>query len=103
MGELRQNTARQNGGVIEPPVNDCRAMMQKLREVDFALVELNLYLDAYPDSSSALEYYHRLMAERARLCDAINRSGMPITMRDNVSRTTWNWVNGPWPWQTEAN
>ena len=102
MGEIRQNTARQND-IQTPPSGDCRAMMQKLREVDFALVELNLYLDAYPDSCSALEYYHRLIAERTRLCDAINRSGHPITMRDNMSKSDWKWVDGPWPWQSDAN
>ena len=99
MGEQRMNGARLN----PEPGRDCNAMMKRLRTVDFALVEANLYLDAYPDSASALEYYHKLLAERKRLADMINGAGMPLTARDNVSTTEWNWVNGPWPWHPDAN
>ena len=43
--------------------------MKKLREIDFCLVETILYLDAYPDHPQALEYYHKLNAERSALME----------------------------------
>ena len=77
--------------------------MKKLRAVDFALSEIILYLDAYPDSCSALEYYHKLIAERKRLAEAVNAQCGTLTAYDNVSTDRWKWTDSPWPWQSEAN
>ena len=99
-----------NGARMNPPTGggapcrgNCDAMMKKLRAIDFAIVDVNLYLDAYPSSCSALEYYHKLLAERRRLAEAINAQCGPLTARDNVSTDCWKWTNGPWPWQSDAN
>ena len=83
--------------------NTCEAMMKKLRMLDFAIVDVGLYLDAYPDSASALEYYRKLIAERERLAAAVNSSCGPLTSRDGAVGGQWKWTNGPWPWHTEAN
>ena len=93
MGEINQHNNTQ--------IN-CAAAMKKLRSVDFAIVDTVLYLDAYPNSASALEYYRKLMAERERLAYTVNTQCGPLTARDNVG-DVWRWTNGPWPWHTEAN
>lgn len=80
-----------------------RELQNKLRAVDFALVELTLYLDAYPDCAEALAYYHRLREERTRLAGSMNEQGAPLTHRDNHSQSSWQWVKTPWPWEPEAN
>ena len=80
-----------------------KTLMRKLQSIDFALAETVLYLDAYPHSKPALDYYHKLLCERERICEALAKSGVPTTCRDNVSTTDWEWINSPWPWQTEAN
>ena len=104
MGEIRMNGARFNDQTNTGSCSrDCGAMMKKLRMIDFALADMNLYLDAYPNSASALEYYHKLIAERERLAVSINSGCTPLTVRDNVSTTDWKWTDGPWPWQNEAN
>ena len=33
----------------------CEQILQEIREIDFAIVETVLYLDAYPDHPQALE------------------------------------------------
>ncbi len=99
MAENNKMNSVQNGSCR----TDCRAMMKKLRTIDFALAETNLYLDAYPDSSSALEYYGKLLCERERLAAAINASCSPLTAREHTGTTRWKWTDGPWPWQPEAN
>ncbi len=71
--------------------------------IDFAIVETVLYLDAYPNSSAALSYYHKLVSERKKLAESLARIGKPITNMDNTDTDNWNWTNGPWPWQPEAN
>lgn len=82
----------------------CRRTLRDLQAIDFSLVELGLYLDAYPDSQEALAYYRKLLEERDRLLAERQASNCPpVTAMDSHSAGEWNWVNGPWPWEPDAN
>lgn len=81
----------------------CRRNFAELQAVDFALQETVLYLDAYPDHAQALDYYHQLIDLRRTLMESYEKNCGPITMYGNKSRTSWDWVEGPWPWEPEAN
>ena len=78
-------------------------MLKKLRALDFAVQETVLYLNAYPENSQALDYYHQLLEQRKQLLSAYEKSCGPLTMYGNVSRNSWDWVKGPWPWEPDAN
>ena len=84
------------------PCSGPRTMMDKLRAIDFALIEINLYLDAYPKCRRAMEQYCKLIRERQKLAETINNSGNPLTSFENGCGE-WNWVKGPWPWEPDAN
>ncbi len=81
----------------------CREYLETLRALDFALVETALYLDAYPDHPEALSYYHALIAEKEKVASAYEKACGPMTIYSNRSRTSWDWVKGPWPWEPDAN
>ena len=81
----------------------CSAIMKKLQEIDCCLVETVLYLDAYPDHPQALDYYHRLLAQRAQLIEEYEEACGPLTAYGNKSRSAWDWVKTPWPWECDAN
>ena len=83
--------------------NDIQKLIRELQHVDFSMIETILYLDAYPCSAEALDYYHKLHAERNKLQTLLNQSGYPITAQENHSKTEWSWAKGPWPWEIEAN
>ncbi len=76
---------------------------EELRAIDFALVETSLYLDAYPNCQKALTYYHQLLAKRAVLAEQYVKVYGPLTHRDDLSGTSWQWVKTPWPWECDAN
>jgi spore coat protein JB len=82
---------------------NCTALQRKLQAVDFAIVDTALYLDAYPNCKKALEYYQRLRHERDVLAETIHAQCGPTTAWQNESNNTWDWIEGPWPWQFEAN
>ena len=84
------------------PNGNVRAMQKKLQKVSFALVELVLYLDAYPNCEKAKKYYKELLAERDALIQALSSAGFPMSAM-NVHNNEWIWTNGPWPWEYEAN
>ena len=81
----------------------CRRLKKRLQEIDFAIVDTVLYLDAYPDCEMALAYYHKLCEERAKCLMQVNEACGPTCATQNESREQWKWVQGPWPWQSEAN
>lgn len=80
----------------------CSAVLDQLRAVDFALTETVLYLDAYPGCREAMEFYHKLVAQREQLVEAYESQCGPLTMYGN-GRNGWDWAQGPWPWEAEAN
>ena len=95
---------RQRFGTM--PVNSCNNMKnarERLRAVEFAMVDTALYLDVYPDCRGALEHYHKLMKERDALVAVVNKTYGPLTIGDVQSDDRWNWVDGPWPWEPDAN
>lgn len=100
MNRMNQNVNRQNesGGR-----NGCGKDLKMLRAIDFAIQETVLYLDAYPENQQALDYYHELLEQRKQLLSSHEKNCGPMTMYGNVSRNSWDWVEGPWPWETDAN
>ena len=81
----------------------CKEAMERLKMLEFAIVDVAHYLNAYPDSECALAYYHKLVEERDLLRTKMNEECGPLTIYDNVSHDSWDWVKGPWPWKPEAN
>lgn len=80
-----------------------RSPMEKLRAVEFAIIDTALYLDVYPECKAALAHYHKLVREREELADVVNRTYGPLTIGDNCDENKWTWVKGPWPWEPDAN
>ena len=76
------------------------SLLKRLQEVEFALYELTLYLDAHPESKEALMHYHSLLDARRALVAEYQAKHGPLTMYGNESTTSWDWASTPWPWET---
>ena len=94
MGQIPQRPSR--------PDNNVKNLQKKLQKVSFALVEVILYLDAYPNCEKAKKYYKELTAERHALIQSLAQLGIPMSAL-NISNGEWTWTKGPWPWEYEAN
>ncbi len=79
------------------------ALMNKLRMLDFAIQETALYLDAYQDNTSALEYYSSMRKMREEVMEEYESKYGPITIFGNNNTKAWQWNDSPWPWEAEAN
>ena len=95
-GSCRQGCPRET-------VCDDGDICRRLKEIDFALADTILYLDAYPCSKEALEYYHTLICTRRALVEMYEDTVGPVTAYGNESPTEWDWINTPWPWEADAN
>ncbi len=89
-------SASENGGETECMKK--KNLLQKLRVCAFALTEARLYLDTHPDDRKALSFYREHMEMFCTLKKEWEScTGEPLDQQ--ASR--WNWVNTPWPWQSE--
>lgn len=86
---------RNDGGNAEY----CREL-EELQTVDFALVELSLYLDTHPMDLQAVQQFNQLAQRRQQLTSAFElKHGPLMQFGHSYSRFPWQWVDTPWPWQ----
>ena len=75
-------------------------LLEQLQVLDFALVELNLYLDTHPNDLKAIEQYNQLAQERMKLAIRFQELYGPLMNFGHAfSRYPWEWSQVPWPWQ----
>ncbi|MBP3705702.1 MAG: spore coat protein CotJB [Clostridia bacterium] len=82
-------------------MNDKQKLFKKILELDFALHELNLFLDTHPDNEKALRLLGDYRSMRKSAVEEYeNRFGRLIIMPCDAPTTKpWQWINGPWPWE----
>ena len=82
------------------PRNKREELLYNILMHNFALVELQLYLDVNPMDRNMINLYNKYLMDKKRLCDEYEREFGPLTMEGlNVDTNSYNWVNSPWPWE----
>ncbi len=80
-------------------MNEKMRWLRKIHAYDFALVELQLYLDTHPDDMDALKARKMYTARRKQMVTEYEtRFGKYIVTADDVGNDYWDWVKDPWPW-----
>ena len=76
-------------------------MMRKIQEVDFAIIDLNLFLDTHPDCDEALELFTKLAATSKSLKNDYQAKYGPLYAPYSSKNTPFEWVEkcGKWPWE----
>lgn len=111
--DARENRRAENGcgcgcgcgsdarGVGSCAKGECHTLMKKLQQLDFAIQETVLYLDAYPECCEALALYHQLVEQRREVAKQYERECGPLTGRGGKTAQYWDWVSSPWPWSPD--
>ncbi|MFC5700586.1 spore coat protein CotJB [Cohnella faecalis] len=77
-----------------------RKELEELQKVDFALVELTLYLDNHPTDMQSIQQFNQLAQLRGQLAYAFEMKYGPLMQYGHsFSRYPWQWIESPWPWQ----
>lgn len=78
-----------------------RAMLKRIQEMEFVAIELNIYLDTHPcdehavnDYNCAVEVLRQLQKEYEECFGPLFNFGW-----GGYSCTPWQWAMGPWPWE----
>ena len=78
-------------------------LKRRIMEYDFALYDLNLYLDTHPSDSDTIMTFRALRNTYDQLVDEyVHRFG-PLTAKQVTSDNYWTWVSEPWPWEGGAD
>lgn len=69
-------------------------MIMKIRELDFAIVELGLYLDTHPEDQRALCLHREYSRQLKDLKDKYQKVYGPLTIYYPCNK--WRWLEEPW-------
>ena len=94
-----ENNPNNCGKKCDSMENEKIALLRKIQVVDFALQEVNLFLDTHPRCKKALTYYEMYRKLRHELHMEYTEKYGPITRNDVTSTESWTWINDPWPWE----
>ncbi|RKP54186.1 spore coat protein CotJB [Cohnella endophytica] len=95
----RQDRSRKPEPATRNIEDHCRELLE-LQKVDFALVELTLYLDTHPTDMQAVQQFNQLAQRRQQIAAEFEmKHGPLLQFGHSFSRFPWQWVETPWPWQ----
>jgi len=80
--------------------NTKERLMKQIQAYCFAAYDALLFLDAYPNSKEALSFYNKNKKLEQRAVQEYEAKYGPIKMPSDTA--SWEWTNGPWPWQLEG-
>lgn len=89
------------GLVNEAPLGD--TPMQELQTLCFALVELGEYLDTHADDEEAFELFRSYGELYRKGLKEYEKQCGPLSIRAAAADDKFSWLNGPWPWEYNAN
>ena len=72
-------------------------MIMKIRELDFSIIELGLYLDTNPDDEKALCLHREYTKKVKELKDKYQKVYGPLTIFYPCNKG--RWLEEPWPWE----
>ena len=82
------------------PLNEQADMLTYIDSLCFALIDLNLYLDLYPNDSKIIELFNSYRMEKDEITKEYESKYGPLTLNsDSLNKASWAWDNMPWPWE----
>ena len=80
-------------------MNERNMLLSRIKKYDFALKELNLYLDTHPNCRRALAMFNEYKKLRNDAVSEFTQKFGPLTPEENADSQHWNWIDDPWPWE----
>ena len=82
-------------------MNEQKALISRITTCDFILTETALFLDTHPDCKEALAFYNKHLDMRKKAADEYTEKFGMLKHCDYNGQNTWQWTEGPWPWELE--
>lgn len=100
-GNMFQKSYDNYGKVYDvKPMNEQAELLTYIDVYDFAMLDLSLYLDIYPNDSNMIAIYNNIKNEKDNVVRKYEESYGPLTLDGGcLGGTPWNWTVYPWPWE----
>ncbi|TCK98473.1 spore coat protein JB [Natranaerovirga hydrolytica] len=77
-------------------------LLRDIQELEFAAIDLNLFLDTHPDCEKALMDYNAISKELKRKKQMYEMHYGPLTnFGESPSPFPFAWIDSPWPWENK--
>ncbi len=85
-------------------MNEKMMIKRKIHALDFAIKEIELFLDTHPRDQKALHMLHEYRRRRKEeIAKYEAHFGKYIVTTDDVPATDcWEWIDSPWPWERQV-
>ena len=98
------NTYKTSDPINLKAMSDKDKMRAMLDAFDFALIDINLYLDVYPNDKDMINLFNEYKTQANKIKDEYESMYGPICIDSNQNMTyPWAWDNEPWPWENRGN
>lgn len=85
-------------GLLKPK-NEKEERLFDILKLKFALTDLNLYLDVFPNNTSYINTFNKYLEEEKKLCKEYEKKYGPLTLDNINEENNWEWIKSPWPWE----
>lgn len=72
-------------------------LAMKIKEYQFAVTDISLYLNTHPDDEKALCLHREYTKKLKELRDKYQKVYGPLTIEYPCNK--WRWLEEPWPWE----
>lgn len=79
------------------------SLLLKIQELTFRVIDLNLYLDLYPNNKIIYNEFNSSIKELQNLKDTYEKKYGPLCITSNDSFDEYLWSKNPWPWMNGGN
>lgn len=76
-------------------------MLLQIMEYAFAMIDLQLYLNMYPNDKEALNLFNKYLNNKKDLTNMFEEKYGPLTIDSDAQKNNWLWYNSPWPWEVQ--
>ena len=99
-GNMFKNLFDQFGKIYDiKPLNEQAELLTYIDALCFACIDLNLYLDVYPDNKEIINLYNKYNNEKNELMKQYEEKFGPLVLdSESLNNYPWAWNNKPWPW-----
>ena len=86
-------------------MNNRQSALLRIMELEFAAIDLNLFLDTHPDDRCALTDFAAVSQELMRAKSEFEaRYGPLMNFGFGLNEgNIWRWIESPWPWEINFN
>jgi len=86
------------------PKNEREQYLLDLNQVQFAMHDIHLYLDNFPNDTVMInEFNKNREIYNDILRDYESKYGPIVISSDSLKGSPWHWNNEPWPWEGSGN